>query len=106
MANEREPYVLIGLYESLYKDRYNVKPKINKFREKWAMQDVIDSVGFERAKELLVYYFKTGKSGHPLSFFFYNFDKIDYLKSELEKDANNRRLLLQATKKLVEGGEE
>jgi len=34
-----------------------------------------------------------------------NFDKIDYLKSELEKDANNRRLLLQATKKLVEGGE-
>ena len=106
MANEREPYVLIGLYESLYKDRYNVKPKINKFREKWAMQDVIDSVGFERAKELLAYYFKTGKSGHPLSFFFYNFDKIDYLKSELDKDANNRRLLLQATKNLVEGGEE
>jgi hypothetical protein len=69
------------------------------------MQDVIDSVGFDRAKELLVYYFKTSKSGHPLSFFFYNFDKIDYLKSELEKDANNRRLLLQATKKLVEGGE-
>jgi hypothetical protein len=96
---------LIGLYESLYKDKYNVKPKINKFREKWAMQDVIDSVGFDRAKELLVYYFKTSKSGHPLSFFFYNFDKIDYLKSELEKDANNRRLLLQATKKLVEGGE-
>ncbi len=96
---------MIGLYESLYKDKYNVKPKINKFREKWAMQDVIDSVGFDRAKELLVYYFKTSKSGHPLSFFFYNFDKIDYLKSELEKDANNRRLLLQATKKLVEGGE-
>jgi hypothetical protein len=105
VANEKEPYVLIGLYESLYKDKYNVKPKINKFREKWAMQDVIDSVGFDRAKELLVYYFKTSKSGHPLSFFFYNFDKIDYLKSELEKDANNRRLLLQATKKLVEGGE-
>ena len=105
MANEREPYVLIGLYESLYKDKYNIKPKINKFREKWAMQDVIDSVGFDRAKELLVYYFKTSKSGHPLSFFFYNFDKIDYLKTELEKDANNRRLLLQATKKLVEGGE-
>ena len=97
---------MIGLYESLYKDKYNVKPKINKFREKWAMQDVIDSVGFDRAKELLVYYFKTSKSGHPLSFFFYNFDKIDYLKSELEKDANNRRLLLQATKELVEGGNE
>jgi hypothetical protein len=106
VANEREPYVLIGLYENLYLEKYNKKPRINKFREKWAMQDVIDSVGMDKAKELLVYYFKTTKSGHPLSFFFYNFDKIDYLKTEREKDAKHRRLLLQATKELVEGGNE
>ena len=81
MANEKQPNVLIGLYESLYQERYGKKPRVNKFREKWAMQDVIDSVGFERAKELVVYYFKTSKSGHPLNFFFYNFDKIDYLKA-------------------------
>jgi D-alanyl-lipoteichoic acid acyltransferase DltB (MBOAT superfamily) len=54
----------------------------------------------------LVYYFKTNKSGHPLGFFFYNFDKIDYLKTEREKDEKHRRLLLQATKELVEGGNE
>ncbi len=106
MANEREPYVLIGLYENLYFEKYNKKPRINKFREKWAMQDVIDSVGMDKAKDLLVYYFKTAKSGHPLSFFFYNFDKIDYLKTEREKDAKHRKLLLQATKQLVEGGNE
>lgn len=106
MANEKLPYVLIGLYENLYFEKYNKKPRINKFREKWAMQDVIDSVGMDKAKELLVYYFKTTKSGHPLSFFFYNFDKLDYLKTEREKDANHRKLLLQATKELVEGGNE
>jgi hypothetical protein len=106
VANEKLPYVLIGLYENLYFEKYNKKPRINKFREKWAMQDVIDSVGMDKAKELLVYYFKTTKSGHPLSFFFYNFDKIDYLKTEREKDAKHRRLLLQATKELVEGGNE
>ena len=106
MANEKQPYILISLYESLYKERYNKMPRINKFREKWAMQDVIDSVGFDRAKELLVYYFKTNKSGHPLGFFFYNFDKIDYLKVEIEKDIKNRRTLREATKKLVEGGAE
>ncbi len=100
------PYVLIGLYENLYFEKYNKKPRINKFREKWAMQDVIDSVGMDKAKELLVYYFKTTKSGHPLSFFFYNFDKLDYLKTEREKDAKHRKLLLQATKELVEGGDE
>jgi D-alanyl-lipoteichoic acid acyltransferase DltB (MBOAT superfamily) len=106
VANEKQPYILISLYESLYKERYNKMPRINKFREKWAMQDVIDSVGFDRAKELLVYYFKTNKSGHPLGFFFYNFDKIDYLKVEIEKDIKNRRTLREATKKLVEGGAE
>ena len=69
------------------------------------MQDVIDSVGFDRAKDLLIYYFKTSKSAHPLNFFFYNFDKIDYLRVAMEKDVENRRMLLEATKKLVQGGE-
>ena len=105
MASEKEPYVLIGLYESLYKEKYNKKPRINKFREKWAMQDVIDSVGYEKAKDLLVYYFRTNKSGHPLSFFFYNFDRIDQLKTEIERDKLNRNLLREQTKKMVEGEE-
>ncbi len=105
MANEKQPYVLIGLYESLYQERYGKKPRVNKFRDKWAMQDVIDSVGFERAKELVVYYFKTSKSGHPLNFFFYNFDKIDYLKAEIEKDITKRRILREETKRMVEGEE-
>ena len=69
------------------------------------MQDVIDSVGYERAKDLLVYYFRTNKSGHPLSFFFYNFDRIDQLKTEIERDKLNRNLLREQTKKMVEGGE-
>ena len=106
MANEKQPYVLIGVYESLYLERYGKKPRVNKFREKCAMQDVIDSVGYERAKDLIVYYFKTSKSGHPLNFFFYNFDKIDYLKTEIEKDVVHRRLLREETKKRVEGLEE
>jgi len=105
VANEKQPYVLIGLYENLYQERYGKKPRVNKFREKWAMQDVIDSVGFERAKELVVYYFKTNKSGHPLNFFFYNFDKIDYLKAEIEKDITKRRILREETKRMVEGEE-
>lgn len=104
MASEKEPYVLIGLYQLLYKEKYNRVPTMNKFREKWAMQDVIDSVGFERAKDLLTYYFKINKSGHPLQFFYYNFDKMDQMYKEIEKDKVSRRLLLQETKKMVEEG--
>lgn len=104
MANNKEPYVLISLYQNLYKDKYGRAITINKFREKWAMQDVIDSVGFDRAKELLEYYFGLTKNGHPLQFFFYNFDKMDALKLEIEKDKEKRRLLLEETKKMVEQG--
>jgi len=104
VASDKQPYVLIGLYQSLYKEKYNRVPTMNKFREKWAMQDVIDSVGFDRAKDLLVYYFSLNKNGHPLQFFFYNFDKMDALKIEIEKDKEKRRLLLEETKKMVEEG--
>ena len=104
MANEKEPYILIGLYQSLYKDKYGRTPQMNKFREKWAMQDVIDSVGFDRAKELLIYYFSLPKGGHPLQFFFYNFDRMGNAMIEAEKDRERRRLLLEETKKMVEEG--
>jgi hypothetical protein len=104
MANEKEPYVLIGLYENLYKEKYGRKPSMNKFREKWAMQDVIDSVGLDRAKDLINYYFTLPKGGHPLQFFFYNFDRIDNAISEVEKDKERRRMLLEETKNMVERG--
>ena len=102
MANEKQPYILIGLYLSLYKEKYNKVLTINKFREKWAMQDVIDSVGYDRAVELLKYYFKTAKSGHPLNFFYNNFDRIDNLEKEIKKDKAVRSMLLEETKKMVE----
>ncbi len=104
MANEKEPYILISLYQSLYKQKYGSVPKINKFREKWAMQDVIDSVGIDRAKDILVYYFSLPKGGHPLQFFFYNFDRMDSAIEEGEKDKERRRLLLEETKHMVERG--
>jgi len=95
---------MISLYQSLYKEKYGRTPQINKFREKWAMQDVIDSVGFNRAKELLAYYFSLQKGGHPLQFFFYNFDRMDIVEVEAQKDKERRRLLLEETKKMVENG--
>ena len=105
MANNKEPYILLTQYQNLYKERYGKVPTLNKFREKWAMQDVIDSVGYDRAKELLSYYFKTGKSGHPLNFFYNNFDRMDSFMKGSEEDKESRRRLREATKKLVEGEE-
>lgn len=103
MANTKEPYILLTMYQNMYMEKYGKTPFMNKYREKWAMQDVIDSVGYTRAKELLEYYFTTGKYGHPLQFFFFNFDKIDIMQREIEKDKKTRKALQEATKRLVEG---
>jgi hypothetical protein len=104
VANNKEPYILMTLYQNLYKDRYNKPATINKFREKWAMQDVIDSVGLDKAIDLMNYYFSLDKFGHPLQFFYYNFDKMEQARIELQKDIEARRLLLEHTKKMVEEG--
>jgi hypothetical protein len=105
VANSKEPYILLSMYQNMYQEKYGKMPFLNKYREKWAMQDVIDSVGYARAKELLEYYFTTGKYGHPIQFFFFNFDKIDIMQTEVAKDKKNRKALQEATKRLVEGEE-
>jgi hypothetical protein len=101
----KQPYVMLWKYEKLYEEKYGKKPMLNKYRDKSAMKDVIESVGFERGMDLLEYYFKTPKYGHPLIFFLYNFDRMDHAEKELIKDKKNRKLLREATKKMVEGEE-
>lgn len=93
---------LVSLYCVLYKEKYNKVPVVNRYKEKWAMQDVVDSTGYDRAKVLLEYYFKMSKAGHPLQFFYYNFDKIDLTLSQVEEDKVRRELIRQKTKAMVQ----
>ena len=95
-------YGLVSLYCVLFKEAYKKNAVVNKYREKWAMQDVIDSVGYDRAKELIEYYFKTTKSGHPISWFFYNFEKLDISLQEKEQDKTRREIIRSKTKLMVE----
>ena len=98
-------YTLVSLYSSLYKDKYNKSILINKHKEKWAMAEVIDCVGFDRAKELLLYYFHTTKSGHPLQWFFYNFERLDAVLTAKAEDQQRRDKMREFTKKMVEENE-
>lgn len=98
----QEPHALITLYVSLFEERYGKKPTLNRFKEKWAMQDLIDSVGYSRAQDLIGYYFTLSKYGHPLNWFFYNFDKLDKLWKDMEDDKTHRDMLRSKTKAMVE----
>jgi hypothetical protein len=98
----KQAYGLVSLYCALYKQAYGKTPVVNKYREKWAMQDVVDSVGLDRAKVLLEYYFKISKAGHPISWFFYNFEKLDLTLAQMEQDKTRRELIRNRTKIMVE----
>jgi hypothetical protein len=102
MATNKEPYILLTIYMALYEQKYGKKPRLNKYKEKWAMQDVLDSIGFDKAKDVLNYYFRTGKVGHPLNFFYNNFDRLEDMMVQIDKDIVNRARLLEQTRKLVE----
>lgn len=95
-------YALVSLYCAIFKQVYGKSVVVNKYREKWAMQDVIDSVGYDRAKVLLEYYFTISKAGHPISWFFYNFEKLDLTLQQAEQDKTRRELIRAKTKSMVE----
>ena len=95
-------YGLVSLYSVLYRTTYKKNIVVNKYREKWAMQDVIDSVGYDRAKTLLEYYFTTSKPGHQLSWFFFNFEKLDLSLQQKEEDKSRRELIRAKTRSMIE----
>lgn len=103
--NNKFGHALLNVYVNLYSDKYGKVPTINKYREKWAMADVADSVGYERAKELLEYYFSISKVGHPLQWFFYNFDRLDQALNDKISDEARREKIRKQTKAMVEEAE-
>lgn len=98
-------HALVTKYSNLYELKYNKKPTMNRHREKWAMQDVLDSVGYDRALEILEYYFSVTKPGHPLAWFYFNFDKLDEVMVKLDQDKERRQKLREQTKRMVEENE-
>ena len=98
----KQAYSLITFYSSLYKQKYGKAPVINKYREKWGMQDVLESIEYDRAKELLEYYFHLNRQGHPLQWFFYNFDKLDDAMKKRDNDKKRRDMVRLQTKRMVE----
>lgn len=102
MASKPE-YKLVGVYEKLFRQKYGHRPTINRYRERWGMIDVIESIGYDNAVECLEYYFKINSPGHSLGFFFTHFDEVWDLMQRKKVDAKKRAELRERTRKQVEG---
>lgn len=98
----RQAHILISRYIALFKEKHNRTPTINRYSAKWGMMDVIDSVGSERAEELLEYYFHTTHEKHDIEFFYKNFDKIEVHFLSVRQDRLRRAKIMADTAKRVE----
>jgi hypothetical protein len=97
---------LVTLYMKMFDERYGRKPQLNRYREKWGFQDMITDLGYDRAKEIVEYYFKTSKPGHPVAFLLNNYDKINGYYDEKKNDDEKRRKLRADTAARVREWEE
>ena len=97
----KQANALVTLFIQQYVEKYGKEPTINRFREKWAFQDMIGDLGYENARILIEYYFKTGRAGHPVQYLLYNYDKLDKIRKEVAEDAIKRAEIRRATEKRV-----
>ena len=102
-VTQQQIHTLVSLYLSEYKKKYQTAPlNFNRNREKWGFQSMIEDLGIDRAKEVITFYFSTGKRGHPVSYLLNQYDAINIRMIEVDQDIENRRRLLEETRARVE----
>ena len=93
-------FALLSHYSKLYYAKYGRQPNINKYKEKWAAFSIIEDYSKDTVYKVLEHYFKLNKEGHPLNWFFNNFDVLlNTIESE-EKDLELRKKRREETARL------
>lgn len=95
-------YALVSYYILLYKEKYGKEPTINRHRDRWGFEDMIEDLSEYEARLVMDYYFTTNKFGHPLNYLFRNYDKLYIKMNQFEQDKLDRQKLLRETKARVE----
>lgn len=94
---QKQGNALVSLFVKGYEAKYKTKPRMNRYREKWGFQDMIADLGYDRAREIVEYYFRTAKSGHPVQFLLSNYDKINDFYNEKIDDEQRREKMRRET---------
>lgn len=88
---------LISLYIKCYRDKHKSDPTLNRYREKWGFNSMLEDLGYERAREVIEYYFSTGANGHTVQKLLQNYDRYSRTLTEIAHDAEEREKLRRET---------
>lgn len=103
MATAKQAHTLTSYFINAYKERYGTNPVVNRNISRWNFDTMLEDMDSKEIKDLIDYYFETvSQNGHSIKWFFYNYDDLIVGKAIRDKDNDNRKKLLEATRKRTE----
>jgi hypothetical protein len=100
-TDNQQAHSLISLYIVEYTAKFNKAPTINRYRDQWGFKAMIEDLGYERAQEVIKYFFDTNRPVKSLPALFSNYDRLDESMRELEEDEREREKLRRETAERV-----
>ena len=103
-VSKQATHTLITHFLKNYRERYDSDPRdFNRFRDQWGFQAMIEQYGPAGAKKVVDYYFATRRPGHPVSYLLYNYERLNAIMVDKEKDeAERARLRAESEKRVKE----
>lgn len=98
-------HAFLAAFKDKYREVHGKPLLINTYKESWAVKDLFEMVGQDRAFELLDYYFRTN-ANHSFRHFMYNIEVLEANLQEEEKDRRHREELRRRTKEMMEQSEQ
>jgi hypothetical protein len=102
MAVSKLAFAALDYFTEAYSQKYGKKPSINKYRDKWGMDDVISDLGYDDTIRTLDFFFRTARADHKLNDFYNSYDRLNESRIATEKDKQVRRRLLEETKRRMQ----
>lgn len=103
MTTAQDCHKLITYYDKKFKERYKVAAVVNRNSARWGFDSILKGMSPQETKELIDYWFDTNtKERHPLTWFFYNYEKLMEEKARQSEDDLLRRHLREESKQRAE----
>lgn len=98
----KQTNALITLFVKSYGDKHHSDPVINRYKQKWGFQDMIEDIGYDGAQEAMEYFFGMKTPNHDVKTLLNNYERYYKVVKDLEKDKEERLILREQTRKRVE----
>ena len=92
---------LITKYVKLYTEKHGQAPVINRYRERWGFQAIIEDLGRDDANKVVEYYIGLRKTSHEVPELLRTYDELHKNRLADEKDIKEREKLRVETARRV-----